>query len=120
MAQLTIRRGDTHTITIAALTAAGAAYPWAGTTVRFTAKRSITDSDDDAVITKTSAADGGITLGADGAGTISILPADTEDLSARVHRFVCDLQVAVNATTVYTLTSRYDLVVEPDVTVTAP
>lgn len=60
-----------------AITKGGAAYPltWAGATVEFVAKRSLTDSAP--LVSKTSAAAGGVDLGAPGVYVVHIDEADT-------------------------------------------
>ena len=82
MSLLTLHRGDTEVYTISLTNDAGTALDLTGLTITFTAKRRPTDSDLDAVLSKSTA--DGIVVDDDpttGIAVLTIDPADTEDLT---------------------------------------
>lgn len=107
-------RGDTRTITITASNPDSTPYVLTGKTVRFTAKRKITDADTDAVISKVSGS--GITVMSnpnDNKAVIAILPADTDFITNKI-RLMCDVQIK-DGSNVYTVATG-TLTINPDVT----
>jgi hypothetical protein len=82
---LIIDQGDDETLNVVVQTAAATLADLDGWTLLFYVKRGRDDADADAVLTKTTAVDGGITITApstNGAATITIEPEDTEDLTS--------------------------------------
>jgi hypothetical protein len=78
---LSIHRGDTETFTITLTDGAGDPLDLTGLAITFTAKRRVSDADEDAVIQKTDV--DGIVVDADptsGIAVLTIEPADTADL----------------------------------------
>lgn len=115
MSDVTIRRGDSRVLAITdAVDAAGAAYAWTDDQIRFTVKRSLADSDAEAVFQKTRES-GAIVPGAAGEATIRIDPADTAGLPDQAIVLEWDLQVTTAAGDVHTLDSGR-ITVDPEVT----
>lgn len=116
MTELSMYRGDEPSLDIT-LTSAGVPVNLTGVALRFTAKYHTWDSDDDAVITKTT--DDGITVTAPASGVIAVdfLAADTADLVGTVV-LVWDVQGVLDGKT-KTL-ARGTLRVSPDVSRTSP
>ena len=106
MTDLSIYRGDTKVYTFT-VTSGGSAYNISGFTPTFTVKTSISDADDDAVISKS----GTVTDGAGGEFTISLTNTDTDIDPAD---YVWDVQITNGSTIVATLdkgtfTVKYDV-----------
>lgn len=119
MSLLTMTRGDTATFTITLTDGDGDALDLDDVTnLRFTVKRSVFDSDDDAIIAK-ELGDGIAVLDPDdGTARITIDPDDTEDLEVSGPSLRWDLQVEGQAGDVRT-PLRGRLVIIPDTTRTA-
>lgn len=115
MSDVTIRRGDTRLLAVVdAVDAAGDAYVWTDDQIRFTVKRSLADTDAEAVFVKTRA-EGAIVPGAAGEATIRIEPADTQTLPEQAIVLEWDLQVTTAGGDVYTLDSGR-MTVDPEAT----
>jgi hypothetical protein len=114
----TMARGDDKTITIA-VSDAGGAVDLTGTTLWFTAKRSLAEADPGLFQKRTGS---GIThraqVGADlGKADVAIAPADTAGLPAFRTTLLWDVQLVDGATgKVYTVASG-TLTVDPDATI---
>src|SRR5690349_12327768 len=98
-----IKRGDTTTLNIAVKDGDGEVFDISDVLLKFTVKKSVRDSDEDAVITKTSA-DTGIlkTAPENGVCQIVINQDETSGLNATRHELVYDLQLT-SGDSVYTL-----------------
>lgn len=115
--ELEITRGDDPTLTVA-VTDGGQAVDISGAYLRFTAKLSLDEMDEDAAFVKTS--DDGISLvndGSDGLASIAIDAADTAGFGSAT-TLLWDLQVTAGGKT--RTPARGTLRVVPDVSVTAP
>lgn len=109
-------RGDTQALD-AAVTVGGVAANITGCSLRFTAKRSLSDSDADAVFQKTTAGGGiVITNGPGGLCTITVGSADTSTLTVPTLCY-CDLQLVDTSNNVST-TAAGTLLIKVDVTET--
>jgi hypothetical protein len=119
MADLEMYRGDDASFNIA-VQKDGAPVDLSGATLRFTAKRGRLEPDADAVLSKSTAGGGGITItdAPGGIARVDVLPADTDAL-ARAVRLVWDLQAVDAASKVRTLATGR-LVIHADVTRSAP
>jgi hypothetical protein len=115
MAALTMTRGSTALVTVTVIDGAGAALDLTGTTLRFTAKRSLRDAQADAVIAKATGA--GITHRSPESGGIAdvdIEPADTSGLAPYPIALAYDVEL-VSGADVYA-TESGTLTVSPDST----
>ena len=115
--KLFMTRGDTRAFPLIAKRQDNSIIDLTGAVVWFTAKRSPTDSDADAIF-QLSSAGAGITIDDAEAGlmTATVDPADTSALSATVHTLVYGVQV-VEADDTVTTTQSGPLIVSPDVTI---
>jgi hypothetical protein len=111
---ITAVRGDTIDLEVTA-TRNSTALDLTGADIRFTAKNSLRDADDDAVIAKT-LADGVAVVGdpEDGIALVTIDPADTSTLSRRTV-LQCDVQVVEISGRVTTV-AKGTLTIELDAT----
>lgn len=100
---LTMKRGDTRTLTITATAPDASNYSLVGKTVRFMGKRKLIDPDTSAVLNKSTGGNGITVLGSPNQhkATISIDADDTETLSKDT-TLACEVQV-VDGTNVYTV-----------------
>jgi hypothetical protein len=110
---LEIRRGDTRPLTITLSQDATGIDLW------FTAKRRVTDSDDDAVLRK-STDEGSITIpvGTGGIALVDVDASDTESLTATT-RLYWDVQTVDDDGTIDTV-AHGRMVIHADITRTAP
>lgn len=116
MTLLSMTRGDQQAFEVAFTDADGLAVDLTGVTLTFTAKRRPTDADVDAVISITST-DGGIAVNANpatGLATLTLEPADTEDLT-NLRSLYWDIQLDDGAGDVRTPSSGR-LAISSDVT----
>ena len=120
MSMTPMRRGDTPVWEIT-VTENGAPFDLTGYTIRMTAKRNMNDSDADAVFQlSTDAGTITITNAAGGIAQARPLRSDTSDLTTDVTVFV-DVQIAEDGSPDVTYTVFNDtLLVQRDVTRTAP
>ncbi len=116
--KLELIRGDTASYAGVA-TLNGGAYNLTGASLRFTAKRSTTDADSAAVLSKTIGAGIVVTDAAAGKYRIDFAPGDTSGMIEPIAPLVFDVQLRTAAAEVYTLLTGYIWVV-PDVSRTAP
>lgn len=108
---LTIRQGDTKTYTVTVKNADGSAFDLTGYNARFAVKRSYTDTDANALITKT----GTVTDEAGGVFTIALTNTDT---TVSVGVFIYDFQIDDGSSDVKTI--KFGIYkVEQDVTDTS-
>jgi hypothetical protein len=115
MADLAMTRGTTALVTLTLVDGAGAALDLTGTTLRFTAKRSLRDAQADAVIAKVTGA--GITHRtpqSGGIADVAIAPADTSGLAPHPIALAYDVEL-VSGADVYS-TETGTLTVSPDST----
>jgi hypothetical protein len=115
MAALTMTRGTSATVTVTILDGDGAALDLTGTTLHFTAKRSLRDAQADAVIAKVTGA--GITHRtpqSGGIADVAIAPADTSGLAPYPIALAYDVEL-VSGVDVYA-TESGTLTVSPDST----
>ena len=119
--RLAMRRGDTPVWDLAVVDENGDPFNLAGYTIRMTAKRSIDDSDVNAVF-QLSTADGTITI-TDAAGGIAEMRPDrtsTNTLTTDITTY-WDVQIALDGATDVTYTvADGTLAIQRDVTRTAP
>lgn len=108
-------RGDTKYLHVRIANADGP-LDLTGKTLRFTAKRSHSNTDAEAVTSKVSG-DGIELMEETGMAEIALDPADTRDLPARLVRLVYDVQLK-SGSEVFTVAAG-TLTVNPDVTITA-
>jgi diaminopimelate epimerase len=95
-------RGDSHNEVFTITDAAGAAVNLTSASARFTVKRHVTDAQADAIITRTSAVGGGITIAAaTGVVTVAFVQATMAALDPG--RYVYDLEVTLSDGTVHTV-----------------
>ena len=84
MTALSMTRGDDESFDVVVKNKAGAVVDITGMSLRFTAKRRVTDPDDDAVITTTTGSGLTTTNASQGQARIDIDAADTDDLTETV------------------------------------
>lgn len=119
MTNLEGTRGDTNNYTGTVRDSAGAVVDLTGATLRFTAKLSHADGDNDATtIRKTTGSGITHTNAAQGAYRITLAPADTASLAATT-LYVWDLQLTTGAGDVFTVDGG-TLMIAMDVGVTTP
>jgi len=95
-------RGDSHSEVFTVTDSAGVAVNLTSASARFTVKSRDTDAQADAVLTRTSAVGGGITItAATGVVTVAFVAATMAALSPG--RYVYDLEVTLSDGTVYTV-----------------
>lgn len=112
-------RGDTNNYAGTVIDSTGAVVDLTSATLRFTAKLSYADGDNDATtIRKTTGSGITHTNAAQGAYRITLAPADTSSLAVATV-YVWDLQLTTVAGYVFTVDSGL-LAISPDVGVTTP
>jgi carbon monoxide dehydrogenase subunit G len=118
MTALSMTRGDDESFDVVVKTKAGVVVDITGMDLRFTAKRRVSDTDAQAVISKTTGAGITTTSAVNGAARIDVEAADTTALTATT-RLTWDLQGTDETGTVRTL-ARGGLRIEADVSRTTP
>jgi hypothetical protein len=110
-------RGDSESIA-AAITVSGVAVDITNASLRFTAKRALTDTDANAVFTRTIGTGITVTNAIGGLATIALIPANTLSLTVPTLLY-CDFQLQDVPGNVSTLTTG-TILVKLDVSQTAP
>jgi len=105
-------RGDSHSEVFTITDAAGAAVNLTSASARFTVKRHVTDAQADAIITRTSAVGGGITIAA-ATGVITVAFVQETMAALDPGRYVYDLEVTLSDGTVHTVAKdTFDLLAD--------
>lgn len=115
MSDLTVKRGDTITLAVAAKKGDGTPQSLAGKTLAFTAKDRIDDLDAAAVISKSIGSGIVVDDAALGLAMVTIPPADTSSF-AGPRTLLWDIQMTDNATGAKITLDEGKLIVRPDVT----
>ena len=114
MGDLTVKRGDTITLAVAAKKADGTVQSLTGKSLMFTAKDRIGDADP-GVLQKSIGAGIVVDDAANGLATVTILPADTSGFTGP-RTLLWDIQMTDNATSAKKTLDEGKLYVKPDVT----